>query len=263
MEAMRASAGVKNVERENAETELFATMSRPSVATGNEANSLDSLAGLRGTRTRLEHSALADYEPRELEQGEVLSIAVLLRDQDKLSESVRAIERATRRAGLSLKVASWQDAAGYLGQFATLMRAVLFVAELIIFIVALVVINNALIMATLERSREFGTLRAVGAQRRFILAVQVFESLVIGLAAGAFGAAVGGLVLARLRETGIPASDDAMAFVFSGSRLFPTVNATGLLFALATVLLVSVASGLYPAWLAMRVSPREAMQAED
>ena len=46
---------------------------------------------------------------------------------------------------------------------------VLNIAVLIIFVVALVIINNAMVMATLQRVREIGTLRAVGAQRRFIL----------------------------------------------------------------------------------------------
>ena len=60
----------------------------------------------------------------------------------------------------------------------------LFTAVLIIFVVALVIINNALVMATLERVREIGTLRAVGAQRRFILAMLVLESIVVGIVFG-------------------------------------------------------------------------------
>jgi ABC-type lipoprotein release transport system permease subunit len=45
--------------------------------------------------------------------------------------------------------------------------------------------------------------------------------------------------------------------------LYPAVGAHQVLFALVTVLVVSVISSIYPAWLAMRVSPREAMQSED
>jgi len=42
-----------------------------------------------------------------------------------------------------------------------MIRAVLYISVLIIFAVALVIINNALVMATLERMPEIGTLRAV------------------------------------------------------------------------------------------------------
>ena len=92
-----------------------------------------------------------------------------------------AIEAAGKQAGLPLKAITWQKAAGLIGQFATLMRVVLYTAVLIIFVVALVIINNALVMATLQRVREIGTLRAVGAQRRFILAMLVLESVAVGL----------------------------------------------------------------------------------
>ena len=71
--------------------------------------------------------------------------------------------------GLALKAIDWQKASGIVGQFVTMIRVVLYMAVLIIFVVALVIINNALVMATLERVQEIGTLRAVGAQRRFVL----------------------------------------------------------------------------------------------
>ena len=70
-------------------------------------------------------------------------------------------------------------------------QMVLSVAVLIIFVVALVIINNAMVMATLQRVQEIGTLRAVGAQRRFILWMLVIEAMVIGAIFGVLGAAVG------------------------------------------------------------------------
>jgi ABC-type antimicrobial peptide transport system permease subunit len=143
------------------------------------------------------------------------------------------------------------------------MRAVLYATVLIIFIVALVVINNALVMATLERVRELGTLRAVGAQRLFILAMLMLESVVIGLASGSVGALIGIGWLKYLQIKGIPAFTIELSFFFSGPRLYPSVTAQQVAFSFTTVLVVSLISSIYPAWLAMRVSPREAMSAED
>jgi ABC-type antimicrobial peptide transport system permease subunit len=125
------------------------------------------------------------------------------------------------------------------------------------------VINNALVMATLERVGEIGTLRAIGAQRRFVLAMLLLESVVVGLLAGAFGAALGAILLLILGRVGIPAGNDVMTFFFSGQRLYPDVGAPQMALALGLVMIVSVISSIYPAWLAMRVSPREAMQAEE
>jgi ABC-type antimicrobial peptide transport system permease subunit len=54
-----------------------------------------------------------------------------------------------------------------------------------------------------------------------------------------------------------------LTFFFSGPRLYPAVGGSNLLFALVIVLVVSIVSSLYPAWIATRVSPREAMQSEE
>jgi ABC-type lipoprotein release transport system permease subunit len=54
-----------------------------------------------------------------------------------------------------------------------------------------------------------------------------------------------------------------MMFFFSGPRLYPALSSQNLALALGIVLLVSIVSSVYPAWIAMRISPREAMQSEE
>lgn len=265
--AIQKAAGAKEVSRENAEAELFgakpseAAEPQPTAAAVTEER-VDPLAQLRGTR-ELREKREADFKPEELEKGVVLSAAIVVKDEDKIADTMRAIEAVGKDRGLPLKAITWQQASGLIGQFATLMRAVLYATVLIIFVVALVVINNALVMATLERVRELGTLRAVGAQRRFILAMLVLESIVIGISSGAVGALLGISLLIWLGRVGIPAVTLELSFFFSGPRLFPSVTPDQVVFSFATVLIVSVISSIYPAWLAMRVSPREAMSAED
>jgi len=264
--AMRAKSGAKEVSRENAETELFgsapseAAPAQPE-ATGDGAQAEAEIAALAGGSKRRSDSS--SYDPNQLEQGVIMNAAVLLKDENKLQPTIEAIEAAGKRDGLPLKAISWQKAAGLIGQFAVLMRVVLYVAVLIIFVVALVIINNALVMATLERVRELGTLRAIGAQRRFILSMLVFESIVVGLLFGALGAILGAATVAALGRSGVPATSDVMMFFFSGPKLYPALSGTNLMVALIIVLLVSIISSIYPAWIAMRVSPREAMQAEE
>jgi ABC-type antimicrobial peptide transport system permease subunit len=144
-----------------------------------------------------------------------------------------------------------------------MIRAVLYVSVLIIFAVALVIINNALVMATLERIAEIGTLRAVGAQRRFLLGMLVVETLAVGALFGGVGALLGVGLVAILRLVGIPASNDTLYFLFSGPRLHPFLSPVNVVIALTIVLVVSGLSSLYPGLLAMRVSPRQAMQSDE
>jgi ABC-type lipoprotein release transport system permease subunit len=287
--AMRAASGARDVDRANIEADLFGSVpadepaaaaetgapavakpsaepaQEPGAQSGSEAvpdPGGDRLAGLKGTRQALEARA-AGYDPRQLEEGVILNAAVFLRNDEKIDGTMRAIKRAGKKVGLRLNPISWQKAAGLIGQFALLMRAILYTAVLIIFMVGLVVINNALVMATLERVGEIGTLRAMGAQRRLVLGMLIVESGIVGIFFGTLGVLLGATALVILGHHGIPAANDVLTFFFSGSRLYPEVTAPHMLLALGVVVFVSVISGIYPAWIAMRVSPRQAMQGEE
>ncbi|MHB1843913.1 MAG: ABC transporter permease, partial [Deltaproteobacteria bacterium] len=225
----------------------------------------EAIPGVSEPLQRLHRDDLASrvYDPAELERGVVLNAAVILRDHSKVGEAIRDITAATKQAKLDVKAVSWQDAAGIIGKLVVTFRLVLYLAFLVIFLVALVIINNALVMATLERVREIGTLRAVGAQRTFILGMLVVEAATLGVVFGGLGAGVGAVVVGVLGARGIPATSDVMNFFFSGPRLYPALSPFTVTAAVVTVLVVATLSSFYPAWLAMRVSPRQAMASDE
>jgi hypothetical protein len=280
----QASLKVKEVSRENAEAELFGTVA--AVETGQAAPAkpakparavpapktvvADATPGLRapqseGIAGKLAREDLVKrvYDPSQLETGVVLNAAVILDDEKNTAATIKAIEEAGKKAGLPLKAITWQQASGFIGQLVYTFSAVLYIAVLIIFVVALAIINNALVMATLQRVQEIGTLRALGAQRRFILSMLVLEALVVGVVFGALGAGLGAIIVSVIGKVGIPAPNDISYFFFSGPRLHPFMGTGNLVGALIIVFIVSALSSLYPAWLAMRVSPRQAMQSEE
>ncbi|HEY2901307.1 MAG TPA: FtsX-like permease family protein [Polyangia bacterium] len=279
--AMRAASGAKEIPRENAEAELFGTrQTDDTTATGKggaekpaprhiSATATPGIlppskepGGILAEKLRRDEVRGRVFNPDEVESGVVLNAAVILKDPKKIPQTIEAIEAQGKADGLPLKAISWQKASGIVGQFIIMARIVLYVAILIIFTIALVIINNALVMATLERVKEIGTLRAIGAQRRFILGMLVIEALVVGLIFGGAGAIVGAGVVKIIGKIGIPATSDIWFFFFSGPRLHPFLGITNIIGAFVIVLLVSAVSSFYPAWLAMRVTPRQAM-AED
>jgi ABC-type lipoprotein release transport system permease subunit len=266
IQAIKAAAGLKEIDRDNAEAELFgAKPSEADAPAAAAATVRDADAVLRGLLGRSKRERREDqvYDPSQLSQGVVLNAAVIVKDPRLIQKTMVEIEAAGTKAGLTLKAIDWQKASGLVGQFVTMIRYVLYISVLIIFAVALVVINNALVMTTLERIAEIGTLRAVGAQRRFLLGMLVVEALTVGGLFGGIGSALGAGIVAILRMVGIPAFNDIFYFFFSGPRLHPGLSVTNVAIALAIVLFVSGASSLYPALIAMRVSPRQAMQSDE
>jgi len=271
---LKAAMNARDISRDNAEAELFGTRPEPTAAAPERPAPRTIVAeatpGIRpptsegvGGKLAREELVRRVYDPSQLESGSVLNAAVILQDDRKVPETIKAIEEAGKRDGLPLKAISWQEASGFIGQLVVAFQAVLLVLVLIIFLVALVIISNALVMATLQRVQEIGTLRAVGAQRRFILAMLIIEAVVVGVIFGGLGAGLGAVIVAVLGKAGIPAPNDVSYFFFSGPRLHVTLATANLVKALAIVFVVSGVSSLYPAWLAMRVNPRQAMQSEE
>jgi ABC-type antimicrobial peptide transport system permease subunit len=140
---------------------------------------------------------------------------------------------------------------------------VLLTAIIIIFTVALVIINNSMVMATMEKIPEIGTIRAIGAQKSTILVLTLLETSALCLLAGVVGAILGAGAVALIGYYGIPASNDVMVFLFGGPRLHPTVGITNLAFGLLVISLVTLLSTIYPALVAIRVEPAVAMRAKE
>jgi ABC-type lipoprotein release transport system permease subunit len=263
---IKTMAGMKEVARDQAEAELFGKPDLGGAASGGSARPVDEAeAALRSLAGRQQRAARASqsYDPAQLEQGDVLNAAVIVKDPRRISQTIKDIEAAGAKAGIPLRAITWQKASGLVGQFVTMIRAVLYISVLIIFAVALVIINNALVMATLERMPEIGTLRAVGAQRRFLLGMLLVEALAVGVLFGSLGALLGAGIVGVIHAVGIPAANEILYFLFSGPRLHPSLSPANVIISLAIVLVVSAISSIYPGLLAMRVSPRQAMQSDD
>ncbi len=257
LDAIKQRVGVAEVKREDAEAALFGDGGEIAVA-ATSGQVIDEVGSLAGGPSWDLPVTRADREG-----GAILNAAIILDDPSQVWQTRAAVEEAAKAAGIELKVVNWQQAAGFVGQFIFVVQLVLFVAILIITIVALVIINNTMLTATLERTGEIGTMRAIGAQRRFVLAMFVLESMGLGLLAGIVGAVVGGAAVAWLGSTGVPATSDFTLFLFGGPRLYPHAGAGHYVAAIVATILVGLVSAIYPARLATRVQPIEAMRAED
>lgn len=276
-EAIKAEAGVKTVARANAEESLFGDEPAAPAAGADAPRVIQAEAtpgvvaenpNLKEVGSALRRKEIQSrvYSKEEIEGGAVLNAAVFLKDSQLIPQTMKDIEAAGTAGGLTLKAVSWQNASGFIGQFVMLARVVLFVALFIIFVVVLVIISNALVMATLERVREIGTLRAIGAQKRFVLLMLFIEACVTGLVFGFAGlltsvTLLGGIINGAYG--GIPATTDISYFFFSGPRLVFLLHPGSMLGAMLLVGVVSAMSSFYPAWLAMRVSPVTAMSSEE
>jgi putative ABC transport system permease protein len=114
-----------------------------------------------------------------------------------------------------------------------------------------VVVTNTMVMAVMERTREIGTLRALGWRQSRVLWMILGESLLLSLIAAGLGMLVGVGLTAGLRA--IPGV---------GAFLTPVYTPQVIGQAVAVALFLGASGGLYPAWQASRLRPVEALRYE-
>ncbi len=110
---------------------------------------------------------------------------------------------------------------------------------------------NAMVMSVLERTREIGTLRAVGWSRGRVVWLIMGETLILGFIGGVLGIALGvGFNELVGRAPGVGAMLEGV--------YTPDIFIQGMLTALA----LGVFGGAYPAWVAANLQPVEALRYE-
>lgn len=119
-------------------------------------------------------------------------------------------------------------------------------------LVAGVSILNVMLMSTMERTKEIGIMKAVGASRKEILKMFMMEALIVGVVASLIGGVLsfgGGFVvnILILKEA---------SYLFAPSSIMYIV--AGVAFGIVT----SLAGGMYPAWKASNMRPLDALRYE-
>ena len=110
---------------------------------------------------------------------------------------------------------------------------------------------SAMVMTVLERTREIGTLRALGWTRRRVVRLILGEALGLSVVGGLIGVALG--VLLAWAAGKVPGA---------GAFLEGSVSPAIMLQGMVTAVLLGLVGGLYPAWTAANLEPVEALRYE-
>jgi hypothetical protein len=257
---IKQTVGAKEVSGGNIEDELFGGGGAVESEV-KEAATLDSLDTM--TFGRAEDRVQQTFTQDELETGVATNVAVFLKDPTRSKEGLAAVQKAADDAGFKLKVIDWREASGLVGQAATVIQLVLYTAVGVLFLVAMIIINIALVLATLERTSEIGTMRAVGAKRGFVVLLFVLETLLVAVFSCILGSGLAFGLIQWLHSAGIPAGNDFLSILFGGRAMFPDISWKNFGIGFGLVTTVSAIATIYPSVLAAGVPPVVALQGKE
>jgi len=205
-------------------------------------------------------SAQSLYELR----GKAHGLFVMLRDPYQ-AMPVSAQLRAT--LGPDYGITTWMNDNSKLLTALVVEKKVMFILLIVIMIVAAFCIMNSQITFVVQKTREIGILKALGASRSQIMSLFFGQSCIIAMVGVAWGLGTGMLALKfrnefldfMNRSTGLELFPRE---IYSFSRLPAVIDAGDVTLICGTAFVICVLAGLVPAWFAGRLRPVEALRHE-
>jgi putative ABC transport system permease protein len=115
-----------------------------------------------------------------------------------------ASQLKARLAGRSLEIFSWREVSDFYEKTVALYDRQFNVLRLIILLMVLLSVANSINMSLFERTREFGTMMAIGNRPRSVFWLIVVEGIIQGLLGAAVGIAAGCGIAIAVSSVGIP-----------------------------------------------------------
>jgi len=189
--------------------------------------------------------------------GEMHEIAVVLKD----GQRTNAVAAVLKKQYPSLLVQTWLELSPQMALLSGIMDQMMYIIIGIILLALMFGIINTMLMAVLERQREFGMLMAIGMNKPRVFFMIVLESVMLTCAGIPAGILFTMLTVGSLAKHGIDLSSFSQALSQYGfsNIIYPVLKQSMFVPITLMTALTAILSAIYPALKALRFKPAEAI----
>ncbi len=175
---------------------------------------------------------------------------------------IRQLNREFKKQGWDVQAVNWRTAAGGAVYLVNHLRTMLNIGIILILLTGFIVVNNTLVVSSLSRIQETGTLRAIGAKRKFIGTEFFFEIILLTIPAGLLACLLGWGLTDLLNSLKITFSNKYLIQLFGGTVFHPLFNFSNALRTMGISVLLAILGWFYPVRVALSTSPVVAMRGQ-
>jgi len=191
--------------------------------------------------------------------GDYDSIVIKIRDQNQLNETMTAMtnslsmSRHVTGKTQDFSITSNQQTQATISATLSTMSMFLLAIAAVSLIVGAVGVANTMFTSVLEKTKEIGIMKAIGARNKDILLIFLFNAALIGLIGGILGVLLG-MVLSGSMQSLLGGTPFAR-----GSTL---VTLSSVIWALSVSVIVGIVAGIIPAYQGSKLKPVDALRYE-
>ncbi|MFH1848574.1 MAG: ABC transporter permease [archaeon] len=200
------------------------------------------------------------YQMLDDKENEVYdSIVMKVRDEDKLDETIGKIEtklmmvRHVTEKNKDFSISSNKQMQETRSQMMSTMNTFLLAIAAVSLIVGAVGVANTMFTSVLEKTKEIGIMKAIGARNRDIMFIFLLNAALIGLVGGFLG-----IIFGTILSGALPALMGEVGMLGGGTF----VSMDSMVIALSVSLIIGLIAGFVPAYQASRLRPVDALRYE-
>ena len=175
--------------------------------------------------------------------------------------AIKRLNKEFARREWPCQAVDWRAAAGMSAQYIYWMRLIFNIGLIVIIGTGFIIVNNTLVIAALDRSKETGALRAIGAGRRFVALEYLAETLMLTITAGILGCALGVVGNYFLSNGSIHFGNIYLIQLFGCETLQTVFRASNIFGGMLLSFALAIVAWIYPVRIALNTSPVAAMEA--
>ncbi len=189
------------------------------------------------------------------------TIIIQIKDEDKLNETMSKIESKLRiarhvtEAKQDFSISSNKVMAAQRSEMMSSLTTFLTAIAAVALLVGAVGIANTMFTSVLEKTKEIGIMKAIGARNSDIMIMFLMNAALIGLIGGIIGIAIGVMLSGFL-----PAMMGAGAMRFGAGGTYISIRS--IIVAVSMSVFIGMAAGAIPAYQASKLKPVDALRYE-
>lgn len=183
-----------------------------------------------------------------------------LEDSKDTFREIKELNRIFRENEWNVEAVNWRSSAGNTAFYLYILRLILNIGIIIVLAAGFIVVNNTLVINVLDRIREIGTMRAIGANKSYISRECMAETLLMAFVAGFVGCLLGVAAAKFVNLMHITIHNSFLIQLFGGTNIVTSIKFSNLAGSFAVALVIGLVAWIYPVINALRVNPVQAMQ---